>query len=76
MRLFIASPIILDDYASIKEDFKGIIEGKWTQEDHLHLTWVFLGEVKEIEPIIDKLSNITPMECEVSIAELGYFGRP
>jgi len=76
LRLFIASPIILDDYASIKEDFKGIIEGKWTQEDHLHLTWVFLGEVKEIEPIIDKLSNITPMECEVSIAELGYFGRP
>ncbi len=76
MRLFIASPIILDDYASIKEDFSGIIEGKWVAEDHLHLTWAFLGEVKEIEPIIDKLRNITPMECEVSIAELGYFGRP
>ena len=30
MRLFIASPVILDNYASIKEDFKDIIEGKWT----------------------------------------------
>jgi 2'-5' RNA ligase len=76
MRLFIASPIILDDYASIKEDFKDIIDGKWTQEDHLHLTWVFLGEVKEIEPIIDKLGSMTPLENEIDIAELGYFGRP
>ncbi|MDD5405415.1 MAG: RNA 2',3'-cyclic phosphodiesterase [Sulfurovaceae bacterium] len=76
MRLFIASPIVLDDYASIKEDFSGIIDGKWVEEDHLHLTWVFLGEVKEIGPIVYKLSNITPMESETSIAELGYFGRP
>ena len=46
MRLFIASPIILDDYASIKEDFKDIIEGK------------------------------SPLESEVGIEEMGYFGRP
>ncbi len=76
MRLFIASPVIIDDYASIKEDFSGIIDGKWVEEDQLHLTWVFLDEVKEIKPIIDKLSSITPMESEVCIAELGYFGKP
>jgi len=76
MRLFIASPIILDDYASIKEDFKDIIEGKWVEEKNLHLTWVFLGDLKDERPIIDKLQEISPLEHNISIKELGYFGRP
>jgi len=76
MRLFIASPIILDDYGSIQEDFKGIIEGKWVKEENLHLTWVFLGDVMDAHPIVDKMQNIIPLESEVGIAELGYFGRP
>lgn len=76
MRLFIASPIILDDYASIKEDFKDIIVGKWVEEENLHLTWVFLGDVEDENPIIDKLKEISPLESKVSIKELGYFGRP
>ncbi len=76
MRIFIASPVKLDDYASIQEDFKEIIEGKWVKEENLHLTWVFLGDVKEVKPIIDKLKKISPLESEVSIAEMGYFGRP
>jgi len=76
MRLFIASPIRLNDYASIQEDFKDIIEGKWVEEKNLHLTWVFLGDVKNENPIIDKLKKIAPLEGEVGIEEMGYFGRP
>ncbi|HSR73642.1 MAG TPA: hypothetical protein VLL31_02265 [Sulfurovum sp.] len=76
MRLFIASPVILDNYAAIKEDFKGIIEGKWVEEKDLHLTWIFLGEVKEEKPVIDKLTQISPLECHSDIEGLGYFGRP
>lgn len=76
MRLFIASPIKLDDYASIQEDFKDIIEGKWVKEENLHLTWVFLGDVKNEKPIIEKLKNISLLESEVGIEEMGYFGRP
>ena len=76
MRLFIASPIILDDYASIQEDFKDIIEGKWVKEENLHLTWVFLGDVKNEKTIIDKLKKISLMESEIGIEEMGYFGRP
>jgi 2'-5' RNA ligase len=76
MRLFIASPIKLDNYASIQEDFKDIIEGKWVEEENLHLTWVFLGDVKDEKPIIDMLKNISPLESEVGIEEMGYFGRP
>jgi 2'-5' RNA ligase len=76
MRLFIASPVILDDYTSIKEDFKDIIEGKWVEEDNVHLTWVFLGDVKEVKPVIDRLQGISPLEQQTRMQELGYFGRP
>lgn len=76
MRLFIASPVILDDYSAIKEDFKGIIEGKWVEEENLHLTWLFLGDVHDEKLIIDKLQKITPLTDTTGIKELGYFGRP
>ena len=76
MRLFIASPVILNDYASIKEDFKDIIEGKWVEEQNLHLTWVFLGDLKDEKAVIDKLKEISPLERNICIKELGYFGRP
>ena len=76
MRLFIASPIILDNYASIKEDFKNIIEGKWTDEEKLHLTWIFLSEHPTLTDTKEKMSALTNLESEVEIAEMGYFGRP
>lgn len=76
MRLFIGSPVIMDDYASIQEDFKEIIEGKWVEEQNLHLTWVFLGDVGDAKPIIDRLKRISTLEDQSSIKALGYFGRP
>ena len=76
MRLFIASPVILDDYTSIQEDFKDIINGKWVEEENLHLTWVFLGDIKEENPVIDKLKEISALANQIGIEELGYFGRP
>lgn len=76
MRLFIASPVILNDYASIREDFKDIIKGKWVEEQNLHLTWVFLGDLKNEKAVIDKLKEISPLERNIGIQELGYFGRP
>jgi len=76
MRLFIASPVIFDGYASLKEDFDGIIEGKWVEEKNLHLTWVFLGEVKDEKTVLDKLSQVSPLERRIEMEGLGYFGRP
>ncbi|RRS32232.1 MAG: 2'-5' RNA ligase [Epsilonproteobacteria bacterium (ex Lamellibrachia satsuma)] len=76
MRLFIASPVKLDDYASIQKDFKDIIEGRWVKEENLHLTWVFLGNVKDEDSIINKLKKISPLVNKADIEELGYFGRP
>lgn len=76
MRLFIASPVRLYDYAAIQEDFKAIIEGRWVAEDKLHLTWVFLSEHPTLEETKEKMQALTNLEDEVDIAELGYFGTP
>ena len=76
MRLFIASPVILEDYAAIKADFEGIVEGNWTDEKKLHLTWVFLSEHPTATETITQMAPLTNLESEVEIAELGYFGRP
>lgn len=76
MRLFIASPIILNDYAAIKEDFADIIEGRWTEEKKLHLTWVFLSNHPTAKDTIEKMSLLTSLQSEIEIAELGYFGTP
>jgi len=76
MRLFIASPVALHEYASIKKDFSKIIEGKWVEEENLHLTWVFLGEIKEENSIINQMQDITSLKNKIDIFGLGYFGHP
>ena len=76
MRLFIASPIILDDYEAIKKDFEGIIEGKWVEEEKLHLTWIFLSEHPSAQETIEQMSPLSSLDDEVEIAGLGYFGAP
>jgi len=76
MRLFIASPVILDNYASIKEDFKDIIEGRWTDEKKLHLTWVFLSKHPTLGETKEKMLSLTNLESEIEVCELGFFGKP
>jgi len=76
MRLFIASPVMLHNYHAIKEDFKDIVEGRWTEEKKLHLTWVFLSEHPTLTDTKEKMSALTPIENEVEISDIGYFGEP
>jgi len=76
MRLFIASPVKIEHYSQIQNDFRGILHGKWVEEEHLHLTWIFLGKVADEKAVIEKMKRLTFPERAVTIAELGYFGRP
>lgn len=76
MRLFIASPVILENYAAIKNNFKDIIEGKWTDEKKLHLTWIFLSEHPTYTDTVEKMKPLTALETGVEVLELGYFGTP
>jgi len=76
MRLFIASPVRFENYSKIRDDFKDILQGKWVEEENLHLTWVFLGNIPDAAAIIEKMLGISRLEKEVTISELGFFGRP
>jgi len=76
MRLFIASRAVIMHYEQIREEFADIIEGRWVQEEQLHLTWVFLGERDDAEEILQRLARIDPLAHEVSMKGLGSFGRP
>ncbi len=76
MRLFIASPAVIGDYAALRAEFDGIIEGKWVEEKNLHLTWVFLGEVAESAGIIEKMGALRNPERSVALRGLGDFSSP
>ena len=76
MRLFIASPVKIDDYTAIKNDFDDIIEGKWVEKEKLHLTWVFLSKHPTLQDTKEKMTALTNLESEVELAELGFFGTP
>ena len=52
------------------------MEGRWVKEKNLHLTWVFIGEVDDEQPLIERLQAISPLGDTANITELGYFGRP
>ncbi len=76
MRLFIASRVIVKEYAQIREAFAEVLEGRWVKEEHLHLTWVFLGERDDPEPWLERLATVLPLAHEVQMRGLGSFGRP
>jgi len=76
MRLFLASPVHLYDYTGLRKEFSTVLEGKWVEEESLHLTWVFLGEQPDAGPWVEKLGKLTPLQTRSPLQKLGSFGRP
>jgi 2'-5' RNA ligase len=44
MRLFVATPVTLPFYQSLKNDLSSFIKGKFVEAYNLHLTHLFIGE--------------------------------
>jgi 2'-5' RNA ligase len=57
-RLFLAIPVTIFDYKSLQDDFEGLIKGKWTIPQNLHLTLNFFGNTFEKEFLIKTLSTL------------------
>jgi len=77
MRLFIASPAVITDYTHIRRRFDDAVRGKWVEEHNVHLTWLFLGECRNVDSIIRRFMRITPvLTTPVSFCGLGTFGAP
>ncbi|MDD2266293.1 hypothetical protein [Sulfuricurvum sp.] len=69
-RLFLAVPVRLYSYEQIKHDFSHYLEGKWRDEEHLHVTVAFLGKQFSADVLIEKLSSF---KWSFEVSELSRF---
>lgn len=79
MRLFTAIPFS----EHCKHHFAGVIEqlsrqstgGRFTREDNLHLTLVFLGETDRVKEIITAMQTVKSAPFSLTFAQFGRFRR-
>ncbi len=75
MRLFLGSFATINHYDVIQKDFS-MLQARWTPEQNIHLTYLFLGDNNKPENIIDKLQKIKYTKTTIPIIGLGTFGEP
>lgn len=74
-RLFLALPAIIDDYETIQKEFSGVISGRWTPPENLHLTLSFYGSQFDQDELVQNLSALKLDVTPSIISGLGYFKR-
>lgn len=74
-RLFLAVPAFLEDYESLQKQFEGIVEGRWTPEQNLHATILFLGKRFRRSELMERLGEF-PIALEPStLGPIEYWSR-
>ena len=72
-RLFIAVPVRLYRYETIRREYGPVLEGRWREESTLHVTVAFLGNAFEPSELMERLEpfswEFTPTELDT----LEYF---
>lgn len=74
-RLFLAVPVRLYDYPRIRRAFGPFLEGKWRDEESLHVTIAFLGKRFDADTV---MKSVEGMEWAFEPSELtgwDYFAR-
>ena len=74
MRLFLGSFVTVNNFSDIQHNFS-MLHAKWTPQQNMHLTYIFLGEAQP-EEIIEKLKNIRYERKRILLAGIGTFGKP
>lgn len=74
-RLFIAIPAKIDNFQILQKEFNTIIEGKYSLEEQLHLTVVFLGDLFSEDEIVKKLQSVDFSFTVSSVKGIGYFDQ-
>lgn len=82
MRVFISiklSDEAVSEIKKIQKDLKssGLFEGKLTEEENLHLTLKFLGEIdnKKIEEVKSRLNKVKVKNFNARLGEIGVFSE-
>ncbi len=65
-------------YSNIKKEFGGILSGKWTPFENLHITLKFLGNVEDemVDTIKQTLSDILDREFSANLVFKGFSAFP
>lgn len=74
-RLFLAVPVRLYDYPRIRHEFDPLLQGRWRDEETLHITVAFLGKRFAAEEVIASLEGFDCSFEPSELAELDYFAR-
>jgi len=78
MRCFISielPPDIIKNIVEVQKKLKFLFTGKFTEQENIHLTLKFLGEIDEptLEEVKKKLSSIPFKPFQVKLGRLGMF---
>ncbi len=57
-RFFLAMPVTLFDYESLRTDFEHIVHGRWVAQPNLHLTLQFFAQSYEKEFLLKTLDTL------------------
>lgn len=74
-RLFIAIPAKIEKFQSLKRELEHLVEGKYSLEEQLHLTVVFLGDQFSEEMISANLESVDLTFERSPIMGMGYFNQ-
>lgn len=74
-RLFLSLPAVIDEYQALQKAFGGVVSGRWTPAENLHLTLGFFGDQFEQDMLIEKLGALDLAVTPSVISGLGFFKR-
>ncbi len=75
MRLFLGSFARVNNLEETQRNFP-MLRARWTPQENIHLTYLFLGDTYEPNTIIKKLQDIQYPKKTVPLLGLGTFGKP
>jgi len=77
MRLFLGTFAKIYEYEKFQKEFNKHFDGNWTKEENLHTTIKFIGDIDDVTPIKEALSNITYLRYKrVEFNDLELFEIP
>ncbi len=75
VNLFLSLPATIDEYQTIQDDFSGVIMGRWTPPENLHLTLSFYGNKFTRDELLEKLASVKLTITPSVLRGMGYFKR-
>lgn len=79
MRCFVAIPLpkeLKDTIHKVASSFSPVKGLRFVQPDNMHLTLFFLGDVKNVESLVNNLRNISVQSFSLRTTSVGFFKKP